>query len=94
MKIQHKEGFYISGAEGKLLMQLAWKQATLLFLMYIHVVTWSRDKLKFIYSFNKNVLGASYVSGTVSDNEDTVVEGGKRSMLFWSLLSGKGKKDK
>lgn len=75
-------------------MQSTWKQATLLFPMYVHLVTQSHDKLAFIHLFNKNVLGVSYVSGTVPDKEDTVVGGEKKkSMLFRGLLSGKNKKD-
>lgn len=61
--------------------------------MYVHPVTRSHDKLEFIHSFNKNVLGVSYVSGTVSDKEGTVVGGEKKPMLFRGLLSGKSKKD-
>lgn len=61
------------------------------FLMCIHFVAWSHDKLEFIHSFNKNVLVVSYVSGTVSDKENTVVGGGKNKnkthalsgLTFW-----------
>lgn len=93
MKTQHKDGLYINGSNIKLLMQSTWKQATLLFLMYVHIVTQSHDKLEFIHSFNKNVLGVSYVSGTVSDNVDTVVGGEKKIHALWGLLSGESKKD-
>lgn len=69
-------------------MQSTWKQATLLFPMYVHLVTQSHDKLAFIHLFNKNVLGVSYVSGTVPDKEDTVVGGEKKihalsGLTFW-----------
>lgn len=92
MKTQHKDGLYINGANIKLLMQSTWKQATLLVLMYVHIVTQSHDKLEFIHSFNKNVLGVSYVSGTVSDNADAVVGGEKKSMLFGAYFLGRARK--
>lgn len=91
--MQHKDGFYIHGAKVKLLMQSIWKQATLLFLMHIQICYFISPQTG-IHSFNKNLLSASYVSGTVSGNEDTVVGGEKDLCSSGALLSGEGKKDK
>lgn len=92
--MQHKDGFYIHGAKVKLLMRSIWKQATLLFLMHVQICYFISPQTG-IHSFiQQKFIECSYVSGTVSGNEDTVVGGEKDLCSSGALLSGEGKKDK